>query len=117
MDELDLLCSSNSSMTPTSVTMVNITRCCKYSQVLLMMGEKHRWKHVELTRNNKLTYSCISFVVFLINFKMLPCIRFSSSPGNSDPDHITSYSLHQNSIFHPLTNHLNPSGFFTYQQV
>jgi len=39
-----------------SATLVNFTIRCKYSQVLLMMGEKHRPKHVELTRNNKLTY-------------------------------------------------------------
>jgi hypothetical protein len=36
--------------------LVNITRCCKYSQVPLMMGEKHRPKHVELTRNNIFFY-------------------------------------------------------------
>jgi len=38
-----------------AATWVNTTRCCKYSQVLLMMGE-NRPKHVELIWNNKLTF-------------------------------------------------------------
>ena len=37
-----------------AATCVNTTRYCKYSQVLLMMGENSP-KHVELTGNNKLT--------------------------------------------------------------
>jgi hypothetical protein len=38
-----------------AATWVNTTRYCKYSQVLLMMGE-NRAKHVEPTWNNKLIY-------------------------------------------------------------
>jgi len=39
-----------------AATWVNTTRYRKYSQVLLMMGEKHRPKHVDPTWNNKLIY-------------------------------------------------------------
>ena len=55
-------------------TWVNTTTYCKYSQVLLMMGEKHRPEHVELTWNNKLIYilhlvgyfhSCITMQGFM----------------------------------------------------
>jgi hypothetical protein len=40
-------------------TWVNTTRYCKYSQVLLMMGEKTP-KHVQLTKKNKLTHIAAS---------------------------------------------------------
>jgi len=39
----------------TPATWVNTTGYCKYSQVLLMMGENIAPKHVELTWRNKLT--------------------------------------------------------------
>jgi hypothetical protein len=39
-----------------AATWVNTTRYCKYSQVLLMMGENSAPKHVEPTWNNKLIY-------------------------------------------------------------
>jgi len=39
-----------------AATWVNTTRYCKYSQVLMMMGLKHRPKHVDLTWNSKLIY-------------------------------------------------------------
>jgi hypothetical protein len=47
-----------------AATWVNTTRCCKYSQVLMTMGEKIGPKHVELTRNNKLTYIVASCLLF-----------------------------------------------------
>jgi hypothetical protein len=47
-----------------AATWVNTTRYCKYSQVLLMMAEKHRPKHVELTWNNKLNYIIILLVIY-----------------------------------------------------
>jgi len=40
-------------------------RYCKYSQVLLMMGENNPPKHVDLTRNNKLT--CIDASCWLLS--------------------------------------------------
>jgi len=43
-------------MTPAGSNWVNTTISCKYNQVLLMMGEKHGPKHVEPTRDNKLTF-------------------------------------------------------------
>ena len=44
-----------------AATWVNTTRYCKYSQVLLIMGENNVPKHVELTWNNKLI--CIVYLV------------------------------------------------------
>ena len=44
-----------------AATWVNATRYCKYSHVLLMMGEKNRPKLVELNRSNKLTYIFASY--------------------------------------------------------
>jgi len=44
-------------------TWVNTTRYCKYSQVPLIDGRKHRPKHVELTWNNKLIY-----IVYLVGY-------------------------------------------------
>jgi hypothetical protein len=43
---------------------VNTTRHCKYSQVLLIMGENIAPKHVELTWNNKLIYIVVSCWLF-----------------------------------------------------
>jgi len=47
-----------------AATLVNITRCCKYSRAP-GDGRKHRPKHVELTRNNKLTYIVASRWLYL----------------------------------------------------
>ena len=61
-------------------TWVNTTRYRKYSQVLLMMGEKHRPKHVDPTWNNKLVsivhlvgyiHSCITIHGFM-NVDFIP---------------------------------------------
>jgi len=62
LDKLEL--SSNLSMEPAGSDIGDNTRCCKYSQVLLMMGKKHRPKHVKLTTNNKLAYIFASCWLF-----------------------------------------------------
>ena len=62
-----------------AATWVNTNRYCKYSQVLLMMGE-NRPKHVELTWNNKLIY-----IMHLVGyFHSCIFIRFYDMPNPSD---------------------------------
>jgi hypothetical protein len=66
-----------------AATWVNTNIYCKYSQVLLMMGEKNCPKHVEPTWNNKLIHimhlvgyfrSCITMHGFM-NVKFAPLTR------------------------------------------